>query len=117
MKLGIIRCQQTQDYCPGTRDFKTIRQKTGVFTGLDEDIELVGFTTCGGCPGKKAALRAKLLIDRGADTIALASCIKLGTPLGYPCPFARKLEELVQKQCGDKVRLLDHTHEAKPEKH
>ena len=23
MKLGIIRCMQTEDYCPGTADFKT----------------------------------------------------------------------------------------------
>ena len=27
MKLGIIRCMQTEDYCPGSRDFRTIREK------------------------------------------------------------------------------------------
>lgn len=27
MKLGIIRCMQTEDYCPGSRDFLTIREK------------------------------------------------------------------------------------------
>lgn len=27
MKLGIIRCMQTEDYCPGSRDFQTIRKK------------------------------------------------------------------------------------------
>ena len=61
MKLGIIRCMQTEDYCPGTRDFKTIREKLGAFEGVEEDIELVGFCNCGGCPGKKAVLRARLL--------------------------------------------------------
>ena len=25
MKLGIIRCMQTEDYCPGSRDFRKIR--------------------------------------------------------------------------------------------
>ena len=44
MKVGIIRCMQTEDYCPGTTDFKAIREKTGVFEG-------------GGCPGKKVSLR------------------------------------------------------------
>ena len=27
MKLGIIRCMQTEDYCPGSRDFRTIRRE------------------------------------------------------------------------------------------
>ena len=110
MKLGIIRCMQTEDYCPGTRDFKTIREKLGAFEGVEEDIELVGFCNCGGCPGKKAVLRAQLLVERGADTIAFASCIQKGTPIGYPCPFAKKMKELIEKDLGGKVRLLDYTH-------
>jgi len=110
MKLGIIRCMQTEDYCPGTRDFKTIREKLGAFEGVEEDIELVGFCSCGGCPGKKAVLRARLLAERGADTIAFASCIQKGTPIGYPCPFAKKMKELIEKDLGGKVRLLDYTH-------
>lgn len=110
MKLGIIRCMQTEDYCPGTRDFKTIREKLGAFEGVEEYIELVGFCNCGGCPGKKAVLRARLLAERGADTIAFASCIQKGTPIGYPCPFAKKMKELIEKDLGGKVRLLDYTH-------
>ena len=110
MKLGIIRCMQTEDYCPGTRDFKTIREKLGAFEGVEEDIELVGFCNCGGCPGKKAVLRARLLVERGADTIAFASCIQKGTPIGYPCPFAKKMKELIEKDLGGKVQLLDYTH-------
>ena len=57
MKVGIIRCMQTEDYCPGTTDFKAIREKTGVFEGVEEEIALIGFIKCGGCPGKKASLR------------------------------------------------------------
>lgn len=34
MKLGIIRCMQTEDFCPGTADFKAIREKTGVLKVL-----------------------------------------------------------------------------------
>ena len=76
MKIGIIRCMQTEDFCPGTADFKMIRDHKGGFAGIEEDIEIVGFINCGGCPGKKAVLRAKELVKRGADTIAFASCIK-----------------------------------------
>lgn len=31
MKLGIIRCMQTKDYCPRSRDFRTIRERKGAF--------------------------------------------------------------------------------------
>ena len=80
MKVGIIRCMQTEDYCPGTTDFKAIREKTGVFEGVEEEIELIGFINCGGCPGKKVSLRIRELIRRGADTIAFASSHRLSLP-------------------------------------
>jgi len=44
MKIGIIRCMQTEDYCPGTSDFKAIREHTGAFADVKENIEIVGFT-------------------------------------------------------------------------
>ena len=110
MKVGIIRCMQTEDFCPGTTDFKVIAEKRGVFDGVDEDIEIVGFINCGGCPAKRSILRARDLVKRGADTIAFASCIQKGTPIGYPCPFAKRMRELVQKEVGDNIRILDYTH-------
>ena len=66
-------------------------------------------------PEKKAVLRARSLVEQGADTIAFASCISKGTPIGYPCPFAQRMRELVQKEAGDGVRILDYTHDAGPE--
>ncbi len=47
---------------------------------------------------------------RGADTIAFASCIQKGTPIGYPCPFAKKMKDIIEKDLGDKVRFIDYTH-------
>lgn len=110
MKVGIIRCMQTEDMCPGTTDFKVIRERKGIFEGITEDIEIVGFINCGGCPGKKSVLRAKMLVDRGADTIVFASCIQKGTPIGYPCPFAKRMKELVRQAVGSNIRILDYTH-------
>ena len=43
MKVGIIRCMQTEDFCPGTTDFRMIREKKGAFEGVEEDIEIIGF--------------------------------------------------------------------------
>lgn len=110
MRVGIIRCQQTEDYCPGTTDFRMIREKKGAFEGIEEEIESVGFINCGGCPAKKAVLRARELVKRGADTIVFASCIQKGTPIGYPCPFAKRMKEIIAKELGEEIRFLDYTH-------
>lgn len=107
MKVGIIRCQQTEDYCPGTTDFKMIREHKGAFEGIEEDIEIVGFINCGGCPAKKSVLRARELVKRGADTIAFASCIQKGTPIGFPRPFARKMKSAIEADLGDGITFLD----------
>ena len=110
MRVGIIRCQQTEDYCPGTTDFRMIREKKGAFEGVEEEIEIVGFINCGGCPAKKAVLRARELVKRGADTIVFASCIQKGTPIGYPCPFAKRMKEIIAKDLGEEIWFLDYTH-------
>ena len=110
MKVGIIRCMQTEDYFPGTADFVAIRNKSGAFAKLDGDAELIGFTNCGGCPGKRSLLKAKLLIDRGAEAIAFASCIKKGTPMGYPYPFANKMISMVKERYGSQVIILEESH-------
>ena len=110
MKVGIIRCMQTEDFCPGTTDFRMIREKKGAFEGVEEDIEIIGFINCGGCPGKKAVLRARELVNRGADSIAFASCIQKGTAIGYACPFAKRMKDVIQNDLGDGIRLIDYTH-------
>ena len=110
MKVGIIRCMQTEDFCPGTTDFRMIREKKGAFEGVEEDIEIIGFINCGGCPGKKAVLRARELVNRGADSIAFASCTQKGTPIGYACPFAKRMKDVIQNDLGDGIRLIDYTH-------
>ena len=111
MKLGIIRCRQTEDFCPGTADFRVIKEKKGAFSGINEDIEIVGFINCGGCPGKKAVLRARELVKRGADTIVFASCIQKGNPIGYPCPFAKKMKSLIEEDLPKEIKYIDYTHD------
>lgn len=61
-------------------------------------------------------LRARNLVSLGADTIVFASCITKGTPIGYPCPFAKRMQEIVKKDVGENIRILDHTHDAPGEK-
>jgi len=109
MKVGLIRCLQTEDMCPSVTCIKNIKEKKGAFEGIEEDIELVGVNTCGGCPGKKIIPRVKKMIYIGADTIALGSCLKYGSPIDFPCPYFEEIRSLIEKKF-DKVRLIDWTH-------
>ena len=106
MKVGILRCMQTEDFCPGTTDFRMIQQKQGAFHGVNEDIGNHRFYKLRRMSWKKAVLRARELVKRGADTIAFASCIQKGTPIGYPCPFGKKMRELIVQDLGDSIRIL-----------
>jgi len=110
MKVGLIRCMQTEDMCPATTCFKVMNTKKLAFEGVDEDIELIGVNTCGGCPGKKAVTRAAEMVKRGADTIVLASCITRGNPIGFACPHAQVMKDAIAKKLGDTVKIIDYTH-------
>ena len=99
-KIGIIRCQQTEDLCPGTTDFLCASQGKSAFEKLGS-CEVIGFVSCGGCPGKKAVSRAKMLVDRGAEAIALASCITKGNPIGFPCPHREMMLGSITKKVGE----------------
>lgn len=108
-KVGIIRCQQTEDMCPGTTCLKVAKEGKLAFAEYGA-CEIVGFVTCGGCPGKRAVPRAKMLADRGAQVIALASCISKGTPIQFPCPHAAQMKEAIKNKVGQEVVIIDYTH-------
>jgi predicted metal-binding protein len=110
MKVGLIRCLQTEDMCPATTCFKVMNLKKLAFDGVTEDIELIGVNTCGGCPGKKAVTRAAEMVTRGADTIVLASCITKGNPIGFPCPHAEQMKAAIEKEVGEEIRMINYTH-------
>jgi predicted metal-binding protein len=110
MKVGLIRCMQTEDMCPATTDFKVMKEKKLAFANVEEEIEVTGVNTCGGCPGKKAVTRAAEMIKRGADTIVLASCITRGNPIGFACPHSEQMKQAISQKIGNTVRLIDYTH-------
>lgn len=108
-KVGIIRCQQTEDMCPGTSCFKVTSGGKFAFEETGP-VEVIGMVTCGGCPGKRAVPRARMLVDRGAEVIAFASCIFKGTPVGFPCPNAEMMKQAIRKKIGADIPILDYTH-------
>lgn len=109
MKVGIIRCRLTEDMCPGNSCFKVAREGTLAFAESGP-VEIMGFTSCGGCSGKKTVTRALLMVERGAEGIVLGSCMKKGLPIGFPCPHFETIKAAVEKKVGPKIKIFDWTH-------
>ena len=109
VKVGIIRCRQTEDMCPGTTDFKIAASGACAFEDMGP-VDIVGFLSCGGCPGKRAVLRAKMLVDRGAEAVVFASCMKKGNPIDFPCPHFSTIKAAVEKQLRPEIKVIDWTH-------
>lgn len=96
MKVGIIRCMQTEDYCPGTTDFRMIKEKKRAFENVNEDIEIIGFCNCGGCPAKKSVLRARELVRRGGRHNCVCIVYSKRHSIRLPMPIRKKNEKLNQ---------------------
>jgi len=73
-------------------------------------VEIIGFVSCGGCPGKRAVSRANLMVERGAEAIVLASCISKGNPINFPCPHYAKMKESIAKKIGPGIKIIEWTH-------
>jgi predicted metal-binding protein len=83
VKVGIIICARYQT-CTGGKCLRSLRQKEGAFSGYeDKEVELVGFTTCGGCPGGNVEYAPEEMKRNGAEVIHLATGFLVGFP---PCP-------------------------------
>jgi predicted metal-binding protein len=108
-KVGIIRSQQTEDICTRNTDFRIAREGKLAFKETGP-VEITGFVSCGGCPGKRAIARAQLMVERGAEAIVFASCISKGNPIGYPCPHYANMRDAVIKKVGPEIQNIEYTH-------
>jgi predicted metal-binding protein len=95
--------------CPGTMDFVVASEGKMGFAEMGP-VEIIGFLSCGGCPGKRAIPRARMMVDRGAEAIAIASCISKGNPIGFPCPHFHEIKEGIARGIGPKVEIIEWTH-------
>jgi predicted metal-binding protein len=93
-KIAIIRCEEKAKICPGTTCFKVIREKKAAFEKYGDEIEIIGFDTCGGCGlGKpdKVLEKAAALKERGAEVIHISTCVK------SKCPYYASYVDAVGK--------------------
>jgi predicted metal-binding protein len=84
MKIGIIICDRYRT-CSGGKCLRALRNREGAFAFYNgEPVELVGYTTCGGCPGSNVEYAPAEMKGNGAQIIHLATGLAVGYP---PCPW------------------------------
>ncbi|MHC1739870.1 MAG: CGGC domain-containing protein [Anaerolineaceae bacterium] len=104
-KLGIIICNRYRT-CAGGKCLRAMRNREGAFSiYADSDIELVGYTTCDGCPGGNIEYTGEEMVKNGAQVIHLATGLLVGYP---PCPYIDTFKEFLEKRYGVKVVLGTH---------
>ncbi|HWQ18729.1 MAG TPA: CGGC domain-containing protein [Methanotrichaceae archaeon] len=109
VKIGIIRCEGTMNACPGTGCFKSIREKSGQFKEYpDQDVEIIGVSDCGGCPGRDAARAASEMVRRGAEVIFLSTCMTKPVPTPPGCEHPDQIAQAIRDKTG--VRVVMGTH-------
>ena len=105
-KIGIIICDRYRR-CAGGKCLRALRDKEGAFGGYapDAELELVGFTTCDGCPGGNIEYAADEMLKNGAEVIHLATGMLVGYP---PCPHIATFKAFLEKSYPVKVVVGTH---------
>lgn len=102
-KIGIFICDRYR-CCAGGKCFRAMRNKEGAFSIYD-DVELVGYTTCDGCPGGNIEYAGEEMVKNGAQVIHLATGLVVGYP---PCPYIGTFKTYLEQRYGVKVVVGTH---------
>lgn len=104
-KIGIIICDRYHN-CAGGKCLRAMRNREGAFALYkDEEIELVGYTTCGGCPGGNVEYVPAEMKKNGVDVIHLATGLVVGYP---PCPYLEDFCKFIPAKYGLDVVVGTH---------
>jgi len=105
-KIGIIICDRYRS-CAGGKCFRALSNREGAFDiySKDENVELVGYTTCGGCPGGNIEYAPEEMKKNGAEVVHLATGFIVGYP---PCPYINEFKELITKKHEMKIVIGTH---------
>ena len=105
IKIGIIICDRYRE-CAGGKCFRALKNREGAFESYkDQDVEIVGYTTCGGCPGGNVEYAPAEMQKNGAKVIHLATGFIVGYP---PCPYVEHFCNFIETQYGIKVVVGTH---------
>ena len=83
-----------------------MKEREGAFSRYaDTEIELVGYTTCEGCPGGNIEYAGDEMIKNGAQVIHLATGMVVGYP---PCPYIETFVSFLEHRYNVEVVVGTH---------
>ncbi|MDY6792205.1 MAG: CGGC domain-containing protein [Thermodesulfobacteriota bacterium] len=104
-KIGIIICDRYRR-CAGGKCLRSLRNREGAFSRYKGiEVELVGYTTCDGCPGGNVEYAVEEMKGNGAQAIHLATGLVVGYP---PCPHITYFSNFIIKKYGLEVVYGTH---------
>lgn len=104
-KIGIIICDRYRT-CAGGKCLRAMRNREGAFSIYQgKEVELVGYTTCDGCPGGNIEYAGDEMIKNGAEMIHFATGLLVGYP---PCPYIDTFKKFLEEKYQIKVVLGTH---------
>lgn len=106
MKVGIIICDRYK-LCEGGKCFRAVRNREGAFSrySKEESLEVVSYTTCGGCPGGNVENAVIGMKKYGAKVIHFATGVLAGYP---PCSYLNVLKRFIEERT--KLPVVVGTH-------
>jgi len=104
-RIGIIICDRYRR-CAGGKCLRAMRNREGAFARYaDVGVELVGFTTCDGCPGGNIEYAGDEMVKNGAEVIHLATGLVVGYP---PCPYIETFVAFLRERFDVEVVVGTH---------
>lgn len=105
-KIGIIICGRYIN-CGGGKCLRALKEHAGGFAKYpkDEQLELVGYANCGGCPGGNIEYVPAEMIKNGVDVIHLATGLVVGYP---PCNRTNQFKAFIESHY--KIPVVIGTH-------
>lgn len=105
IRIGIIICDRYRR-CAGGKCFRSLRKREGAFSRYKKiEVELVGYTTCDGCPGGNIEYAVDEMKGNGAKIIHLATGLIVGYP---PCPYITYFHDFIIARYGLEVIYGTH---------
>ncbi|MDP8203251.1 MAG: CGGC domain-containing protein [Candidatus Tenebribacter mawsonii] len=105
IKIGIIICDRYRR-CAGGKCFRSLQKKEGAFARYkDTDVELVGYTSCDGCPGGNIEYAVDEMMKNNVTKIHLATGLIVGYP---PCPYIQDFTNFIETKYGLEVVYGTH---------
>jgi len=105
VRIGIIICDRYHT-CAGGKCIRALKDREGAFSRYQgKDVELVGYTTCGGCPGGNIEYAPAEMKKNGAEVVNLATGLIVGYP---PCPHVQSFCDFLRTRYNLEVVVGTH---------